>query len=414
MFMAAREEQKRIATEVCTLEGSVRSERTSDRPLIVVLLAKPEAANSTQDWRLADHFVAANGGRWKFFATAGKFSIAAFEDSNSDLRFQPEEPFVGIGSGRIIDCAGGANFGDLAISIPATTPADAPTAAQMQALHARNADEQVVRTLGDASALGEVVALSDPRFKIADASDGLWRPLDYMVRSPPGVYFLEPYDARKIPVLFIHGINGTPAQFAPLVAKLDRGRFQPWVYNYPSGAHLATLADHLDQSMTRLEVEHGVKNFFVVAHSMGGLVARGFLQRHLRSPRNAQVPVFVSISTPWGGHAAAKSGVEHAPVVVHVWEDMVPGSPYITSLYAEPLPATRHSILFTFRGDGMSMGEADDGVVTLASQLDPEAQAASYDRFGFNETHTGVLESADVAELLDTLLRRGAGLGEAR
>ena len=60
------------------------------------------------------------------------------------------------------------------------------------------------------------------------------------------------------------------------------------------------------------------------------------------------------------------------------------------------------------------MGEADDGVVTLASQLDPDAQASSYDRFGLNETHTGVLESADVAKLPDKLLRRGAGLRETR
>lgn len=404
MLVDARKEQKRIATEVCTLEGSVESEHATGRPLVVVLLARPPGSADDADWRLADHFVSSKGGRWKFFATAGKFSIAAFEDVNADLRFQPDEPFVGIGTGREIDCAGGAQFDDLVVTIPATGQPDAPTPSQLQALRTRSAEEQVVRTLGAASALGEVVALTDPRFELANASDGMWRPLDYMVRSPPGVYFLEPYDAHRIPVLFVHGINGSPAQFAPLIAKLDRRKFQAWVYNYPSGAYLSNLADHLDQTMAKLEVQYGVRRFIVVAHSMGGLVSRGFLQRHARSPRNAQVPLFVSISTPWAGHAAAKSGVERSPVVLHVWEDMAPGSPYITSLYAQPLPQiTQHHLLFTFRRSGMS-GEANDGVVTLASQLDPKAQAASHERFGFDETHTSVLESAAVADLLNALL----------
>ena len=71
-------------------------------------------------------------------------------------------------------------------------------------------------------------------------------------------------------------------------------------------------------------------------------------------------PLLVSISTPWGGHAAAKSGVEHAPVVVNVWNDMAPGSAYLASLYAQPLPAsTRHHLHFTFRQSGVSTGEAD-------------------------------------------------------
>jgi hypothetical protein len=35
MFHDARKQQKRIATEACTFEGSVVSQRASDRPLIV-------------------------------------------------------------------------------------------------------------------------------------------------------------------------------------------------------------------------------------------------------------------------------------------------------------------------------------------------------------------------------------------
>src|SRR5688572_17238297 len=107
MFLDARRQQERIANDVCTLEGNVTSPRGSDRPLIVVLLAKPAGAASDPEWRLVDHFVSANEGRWEFFARAGTYSLSAFEDVNSDLRFQPDEPFIGVGSGREIQCAGG-------------------------------------------------------------------------------------------------------------------------------------------------------------------------------------------------------------------------------------------------------------------------------------------------------------------
>ena len=42
--------------------------------------------------------------------------------------------------------------------------------------------------------------------------------------------------------------------------------------------------------------------------------------------------------------------------------------------------------------------------MTLAGQLDPQAHSAAYERFGFNETHTSVLESAELSRLLDELL----------
>ena len=115
------------------------------------------------------------------------------------------------------------------------------------------------------------------------------------------------------------------------------------------------------------------------------------------------MPLFVSIATPWGGHKAAETGVKTAPAVVRVWIDMSPGSEYLKSLYARD-PGVPHYLLFTFRQGGVSLGEANDGAVTVASQLRAEAQQGAVRIEGFNETHMSVLESAAVSERLNALL----------
>lgn len=63
---------------------------------------------------------------------------------------------------------------------------------------------------------------------------------------------------------------------------------------------------------------------------MGGLVARNFTFKNLKSSLNNSSPLLISIVTPWDGHAAAKSGVERLPNPVSSWEDMAPGSLCLT------------------------------------------------------------------------------------
>jgi pimeloyl-ACP methyl ester carboxylesterase len=270
---------------------------------------------------------------------------------------------------------------------------------RIAALQARSFSEQLELSLGQVSAVGEVASLADPRFAEAIAEDGLWRPFDFLFKGHPGVYFLGAYDGTKIPVLFVHGISGTPANFRTLIERLDRRRFQPWVYYYPSGASLAAVADHLTQTMRKLELQYGFGSFAVVAHSMGGLVSRGFLQRY-RAGGKAAIPLFVSIATPWDGHKAAELGVKTAPAVVRVWIDMAPGSDYLLSLYAHD-PGVPHYLMFAFRQSGVSLGEASDGTVSLASH-----QQGAMRVEGFDETHISVLESAAVSERLNALLER--------
>jgi pimeloyl-ACP methyl ester carboxylesterase len=254
-------------------------------------------------------------------------------------------------------------------------------------------------------ASGEVVALSDARLRDRIAKPGLSRPIEYRAASHPGVYFLEPYSPDKIPVLFVHGINGSPANFAHLLAHLDRSRFQPWLYAYPSGAHLDAVTDYLERSMASLHARYRYESVAVIGHSMGGLVARGFILRHARAAGIDSIPLFVSLSTPWGGHGAAEFAVKYSPVVVDVWRDMAPGSAYLEDLFAARLPdATRHYLVFTFNRKKTSFGDSSDRRVSVASQLSAPAQREAVRVVGFDDTHDGVLRDSAVASLINELL----------
>lgn len=243
----------------------------------------------------------------------------------------------------------------------------------------------------DLTVAGEIASLDDPRFSEKVADLGFWRPLDYASRTHPGVYFLGAFDPTRVPVLFVHGMNGSPANFSYLISHLDRSRFQPWVYSYPSGAQLDAIADHLDHTIRQLQLRQQFGQMAIVAHSMGGLVARGFILRHAKSASAEPIPLLVTISTPWEGHEAA----ERVPRVVNIWRDIVPGSVYLTSLFSAQLPAnTHHYLLFTF----------NDRSVTVASQLAAPAQDEAVRVVGFDDTHAGVLRNPNVAALLNHLL----------
>jgi pimeloyl-ACP methyl ester carboxylesterase len=383
----------------------VQAERQDAVPLVVVLARQTGAdATKRESWRIAEHFVLERPGLWQFRASAGTYGVAAFQDLNRDLKLQPGEPYLRIDKDRLLACKAGERHTGLALRIPAAGRSLAAATVDIATLQARTFTEQLELSLGQVTAVGEIASLSDPRFDEAVAEDGLWRPFDFLFKGRPGVYFLGAYDSTKVPVLFVHGINGTPANFNTLIERLDRSRFQPWVYYYPSGISLASVADHLTQTMRKLQVQYGFRSFAVVAHSMGGLVSRGFLQRYRKSGGAAAVPLFVSIATPWDGHKAAEFGAK-SPVAVRVWIDMAPGSEYLRSLYAAD-PGVPHYLMFSFHQQGVSRGEASDGAVTVASQLRPAAQQGAMRVEGFDETHMGVLQSPAVSARLNELLER--------
>jgi hypothetical protein len=127
--------------------------------------------------------------------------------------------------------------------------------------------------------------------------------------------------------------------------------------------------------------------------------------RHAKLSR-AKIPLFVTLSTPWAGHQAAEMGVKHAPVVLDVWRDMVPGSAYLETLFAEPLPTEMdHHLFFTFSRNSASFGVSSDRTVTVSSQMFPSAQQQASRIYGVDATHDGVLHDPEVAASLNALIK---------
>lgn len=280
---------------------------------------------------------------------------------------------------------------------------------EQQEVRLRSRDTQITTRFAAVTAAGEVTTLSDPRFRPENVRAGMRDPYDFILNVGPGVYFLEKYDPSRIPVLFVHGIDGSPDNFRYLIEHLDRQRFQAWVYYYPSGARLGLVADHLTQTVLQIERHYSVTTLVLIAHSMGGLVARGFLLRH--EPDRLQIPLFISLSTPWSGHSAAQIGLDLSPTVVRSWHDIAPASEYLQSLFytqaavRRSLPErTQHQLLFSFKKGSGSFGESSDQVVTVASELRAEAQDEAAGVYGFDDTHRGILQDPQVSLRVNKLL----------
>jgi pimeloyl-ACP methyl ester carboxylesterase len=401
MLLDVKEQQQKLHA-ACTVKGTARSAHSADRPVVVLLLRQ---AGDTAKWQIASHFVLEHDGRFVFTIAdgAGKYSAAAFEDVNRDSALGADEPFVSFAD--TVTCSPGAVHDSFVLNIPAGRQGRP----EFDAGHfqSRTLTEQVSAVFGQTVAVGELTSLAEDMFRPENADTGLWRPFDFLVEGYAGIYFLESYDPKRIPVLFVHGINDTPARFSYLIDHLDCKRFQAWIYYYPTGLPLATVADQLNQTVIKLQVRHGVRRMAVIAHSMGGLVSRGFINRHAAAGRGTEIPLFVSLSTPWGGVKSAAAGVRNSPVVVEVWRDMAPGSDYQQSLFAQPLPAgLQHYMLVTYQRKSGSFGESDDQTVTVASQFFRRAQLGATRVYGFDDTHVGVLSDPEVSELLNELLAR--------
>jgi len=224
-----------------------------------------------------------------------------------------------------------------------------------------------------------------------------------------GLFFLEAYDPDKIPVLFVYGASGSAQNWRVLFDQMDRKRFQPWFFNYPSGLNLEFIGTALEGATQWLHERYAFNTLFIVAHSMGGLVARYAIQENVYEDHQDYIRLFITISTPWGGHRAAAQGVKYAPAVVPSWRDMAPGSDFLAHLYSRPLPPEiPYYLFFSYGGRSGMMDQNNDGAVTLESQLDYRVQRNAQELYGFDEDHVKVLYSEDVVGIFNTVLRERA------
>lgn len=406
-------ERTAYLTGSVSAEGMAEDATGKEGQLVVLLLGTAPDENAGR--RIVDHFALAGPGLWFFSVIPGRYAVVAFWDRDGDLVYDPGEPAL-IDESVVYELEAGERLTGIELQIPADGSLPIASPIDVRIEEERSTPEQIEASLAVASVRGWVVQDFDsPFFGLADAERGLYRPLEFIAEGHPGIYFWERYDETRIPVLFVHGVAGSPAQFTALARALDGDRFQPWFYYYPSGLRLERTAANLSKLVHELHARLGFDRLFIVAHSAGGLVARRFLQLHPQIASESYSELLITLATPWGGHAAASFGVDHAPVVLPVWRDLAPGSEFLDQLF--PAPGAPHPVpdrvvqhlLFAFRRKSASLGESGDGVVSLRSELRPEAQDEARSQRGFDVDHTGILESPAAISHVTSLLDAAAG-----
>jgi len=397
-FMAL-EKEVALFNQMSRLEGTLTNTSPHKKPLVVLVYQLQD-----NEKKLVTYSIYHIPGTFRFLRLPGRYLIAAFEDANEDFVYQPTEYAGYVDNTSIITAKPGKDF--LHLDLTLQHPDDVTLT---EAPNLTSPGATMTLDLRNTRA-GEIVTLDDPRFSRDNGRLGLWEPIQFLRTVGGGVFFLEPFDPEKIPVLLVHGVGGYTAEISSLIHQLDRTRFQPWIFIYPSGIRLDMAADFLSQSLSKIFVTYKFNRFVVIAHSMGGLVSRSFMntivQKDVEQRFKQFKLLFLTLSTPWGGHQASQIGVDYAPAVIPSWLDMVPDSPFQRTLFHTPLPDNIYYYLFfSFKGglNPFTNGN-DDGTVSLVSQLRAEAQEAAIKTFGFNEDHMSILLSQDVAKKIGALL----------
>ncbi len=110
--------------------------------------------------------------------------------------------------------------------------------------------------------------------------------------STDGLYMVEPYNPKKIPVVFIHGLMSSPETWVQMINSLKndpqiRKRYQFWFFYYSTGAPVIHSAKKLREALFAAQKEfcttpEATRNFnkmVLAGHSMGGLLTRVMVQQ---------------------------------------------------------------------------------------------------------------------------------------
>jgi pimeloyl-ACP methyl ester carboxylesterase len=399
------------AQATARIDGRIDTEGPSEGMLVVVLGKAAEDPNDQPTG--VDTYVRVRPGTYAFRVAPGRYQVGAYEDRNQNGLLDPGERGSRVGESPVLQVGPGETVSRDIILKTGQGIEGLTEAVDVLGLVERDSREQGEFSLWAWSIQGEICHdLNDAAFGPEAGSRGLWEIMDFLNEGIAGIYFMEPYDPDRIPVLFIHGLGGYPRQFSTLIDGLDREKYQPWFYFYPSGFSLDALSTHLATVLGRLQVKHRFDEIAIVAHSMGGLVAQGAIFKYKEETHRDDVRFFVSIATPWGGDVKSR-GIEGARIELPAsFKDMNPSSDYLNWIFyrnidrklRRSLPeAVEYHMIFGFRMAGSS-SVANDGTVSVASQARIEAQEQAVTIRAMDYGHVDILHSPEVVARLNYLL----------
>ena len=148
-------------------------------------------------------------------------------------------------------------------------------------------------------------------------------------------------EAAETPILLVHGIIDNHAIFTVMDRALRRRGFQTLAtYDYGLFTqNIPRAAQRLGEAIEQLSVATGYERIHVIGHSLGGLIARYFVQR---LGGDGRVQTLVTLGTPHQGTQLA-----WAASLLPLVRQLTPGSPVIREL-TEPAPGCRTRFIAFF------------------------------------------------------------------
>lgn len=170
-----------------------------------------------------------------------------------------------------------------------------------------------------------------------------------------------------VPVVFVHGYQATPDIFSGISEYLKQQGYKSSAISYPSENGVASAASALSEYLKEKAADLRssgiqVKRFDLIAHSMGGLVARYYTCSSEYVARS-DVRKLIFISVPQKGSPFASLGVQYYDS--ESMRDLVPGS----SLYSDVFPSMINAGLNPSIQTGNLLGRYDEVVGTESARL---------------------------------------------
>ena len=362
---------------LCEFEGEVKDGELpveAGKPIVVLLVQE-----DTDPGRVFASTVLYRPGPYHFFASPGRYSVHAFADLNSNLRIDEGEPRAAAAKQIMLQEGMLHSKVDLTLG-----------------------DDHAVKTVAYEPKHDEIVGVYDDKLRTRLGRKGGWAPGEWRRENGDDrLYLMEPFDPNRIPIVFVHGTGGTPEDMHALIEKVDRTRFQVWLFWYASGMRMSVSAQSLKGLLDEYRVLHDFSSVVVVAQCVGGLVARDMVVQLQDRDHKYTVGGLVTFSTPWAGHGMAANGTSISPMTVPAWYDMAEGSDFQKKAIATALPTVPHYMFFSY-GKGSDVG--DDGTVALTSELEFTMQRRATEVIGFSETHMGIVTNPESLNTFNEVL----------
>lgn len=118
-----------------------------------------------------------------------------------------------------------------------------------------------------------------------------------------GLFFPENLDSSRPLIVLIHGLDSDRGMLAPMADLLIHNRFQVGYFSYPGDQPVDDSIAAFSEKLAQFHALYPQMKLDIVAHSMGGLVARGYVESDRYT---GGVDRLIMIGTPNGGSTWSK------------------------------------------------------------------------------------------------------------